>query len=152
LKAAEVEQGSTRHGVNEYVEIACFGVWTNGSEYAQVPRAILLHEVSNLAPMNVKKSQLERFQRFSLFPIPSHLGKSVPVSLTIRRGGMRRLAGAIIFLAGIAILLVLGGHIPSACERNPSFMLKGTVDDCAAGNPTPKAALPGDGSVLARTE
>lgn len=53
LEPAEVEQGGTGNRVDEDVEIACLGVATvyDGPKYARVSRAILLHELSNLAPM-----------------------------------------------------------------------------------------------------
>lgn len=43
----------TGNRVDEDVEIACLGVATvyDGPKYARVSRAILLHELSNLAPM-----------------------------------------------------------------------------------------------------
>lgn len=62
-----------------------------------------------------------------------------------------RVVAALVFAIGVALLIALRivGTPDEWCEANPSFLLQGTMQDCAARNPP--ADLPLE-SALARAE
>ena len=63
---------------------------------------------------------------------------------------MRKVIGGLVLLMGAALLILLRtGTAPHACEANPSFLLQGTMSDCAARNPKPVEATE---AVLAKIE